>query len=440
MAKELVVRGATSQRIVVFIQDSSKTTGAGLTGLTSASSGLIWYWYRSADTAPTTVSIVGQTLGTWTSGGFVEISSTHMPGFYELGVPNGVFSATGSPVWAVMQLSGVTNMVPVNVELQLTAIDVTNGVNLNLSAIPNASPGNGGLIIGGTTSYQLFTDTSGRVNVGQWLGTAVTAATGGIPDVNTKNYNNQTAQTDANNLPKVDLVDIAGVAISTTSAQLGVNVVQYNAHTAVTDLNNLPKVDVEDFGGTAGTFTAGVPNVTANLSGTATANVVAWNGTAVTAATGGIPDVNVKNWNNHLAKSDANNYPEVDVEDVVGSTATNLNVTYPTNFSSLSIDGSGRVTIVPSQITVKKNVLLNGFTFPMFSATAPNSLASGLSVTSQRSIDGGTIASTANAVTAVGSGIYSINLAASDLNGNTITFIFTATGALDSAVTIETQP
>jgi hypothetical protein len=54
-------------------------------------------------------------------------------------------------------------------------------------------------------------------NVAQWNGTNVSApATAGIPDVNVKNYNNQTAATDANNLPKVDVEDINGNA---TAAQ-----------------------------------------------------------------------------------------------------------------------------------------------------------------------------------------------------------------------------
>src|SRR5258707_8423263 len=62
-------------------------------------------------------------------------------------------------------------------------------------------------------------------NVAQWNGTNVAApATAGIPDVNTKNYNNVAAATDANNLPKVDVEDIAAVAVNTAVAQIGVNV------------------------------------------------------------------------------------------------------------------------------------------------------------------------------------------------------------------------
>jgi len=84
------------------------------------------------------------------------------------------------------------------------------------------------------------------VNVTQWLGTAAaTPATAGIPDVNAKNINNVattsvttvsanvgTTQpvnftgTGASALAKSDMVDVAGSAVSTSTAQLGVNAVQ----------------------------------------------------------------------------------------------------------------------------------------------------------------------------------------------------------------------
>ena len=59
--------------------------------------------------------------------------------------------------------------------------------------------------------------TNVSANVAQWNGTNVAApATAGIPDVNVKNYNNQLAATDANNLPKTD---IEAINASLTAAQ-----------------------------------------------------------------------------------------------------------------------------------------------------------------------------------------------------------------------------
>ena len=44
--KLLVTKAQTSKQVSVFIQDSSSTTGAGLTGLLFNSASLTWYYYR----------------------------------------------------------------------------------------------------------------------------------------------------------------------------------------------------------------------------------------------------------------------------------------------------------------------------------------------------------------------------------------------------------
>lgn len=404
--KQIIKAGATSKRLVVYVQSSA--TGLGLTGLTNASSGLTWYYYREDGSADVSVTLAAETLGTWTSGGFVAVDTTNMPGFYEIGVPNAVIANTNGATWAVMMLQGVANMVPVNVEIQLVQYDPTNGTNLGLTALPGtAAASTGGLPTIGTGAGNIDVDSGGRVDIAKWLGVAVTAATGGVPDVNVKNINNHAAQTDTNNLLEVDTVD---------------------------------------FGGTAGTFASGVPVVNA---GTTTANVVQWLGTAVTAATGGVPDVNVKNYNNHAAVTDGNNLPKVDVEDFGGTAGTftsgvpnvsagGVNVTEWLGTAVTSNAGVPIVALGTGQLTVKRNTALNGFTFPMFSSTT-HELQTGLTVVSQVSIDGGALTTTANSVTELGSGLYTLNLANSDLDGTVITLIFTASGADDNPITLITQ-
>ena len=44
-----------------------------------------------------------------------------MPGFYEIGIPDAAL-ATGAS-WVVMHLKGATNMIPVNIEIQLVSYD-----------------------------------------------------------------------------------------------------------------------------------------------------------------------------------------------------------------------------------------------------------------------------------------------------------------------------
>jgi hypothetical protein len=67
------------------------------------------------------------------------------------------------------------------------------------------------------------------------------------------------------------------------------------------------------------------------------------------------------------------------------------------------------------------------------------SAKTGLTVTATRSIDGASFAACANSVSEVANGIYKINLANTDLNGDTIVLRFTASGADDRLITIVTE-
>lgn len=88
---------------------------------------------------------------------------------------------------------------------------------------------------------------------------------------------------------------------------------------------------------------------------------------------------------------------------------------------------------------LKKNTAFSAFEFVMTDSTNHNP-ATGLTVTATRSIDGAAFGACANAVAEVASGVYKIDLAAADLNGNAITLRFTATGADDRLITVITQP
>jgi hypothetical protein len=56
---------------------------------------------------------------------------------------------------------------------------------------------------------------------------------------------------------QVNLTTIAGVALSTSTAQIGVNVVQFGGHAAVLDANNYPGVNVVDVAGAAASYYTG---------------------------------------------------------------------------------------------------------------------------------------------------------------------------------------
>lgn len=125
MAKLSIVAGATSQSINVFIQNSTSTTGAGLTGLVYNTSGLIAYYaFTGANGGSNALSLATLAAATsaWSTGGFKEIDATNMPGLYRLDLPNAVIA--GSKGRAVtLYLQGATSMAPCLLEIELTSID-----------------------------------------------------------------------------------------------------------------------------------------------------------------------------------------------------------------------------------------------------------------------------------------------------------------------------
>ena len=121
MGKHLVLKDSTSRSEYIFIQDSSSTTGAGKTGLAFNTASLAAYYVRPLGSA-TAITLATQTVtGAWSSGGFVEVDGTNMPGVYRFDVPNAVF-ATGVDK-AVVMLKGASNMATVALEYQLTGFD-----------------------------------------------------------------------------------------------------------------------------------------------------------------------------------------------------------------------------------------------------------------------------------------------------------------------------
>lgn len=116
--KLLIPAGSTSWIDEIFIQNSSVTTGAGLTGLVFNSAGLTWYYKRQGSATWTQVTIVTASLGTYTSGGFVESDATHAPGMYEIGIPNAVLAAGAGVHSVLMYLQGAVNMAPVPIQIE----------------------------------------------------------------------------------------------------------------------------------------------------------------------------------------------------------------------------------------------------------------------------------------------------------------------------------
>jgi hypothetical protein len=196
-----------------------------------------------------------------------------------------------------------------------TVTEIANGwYEIALTTADTGTVGDLAYYITGTGADDTdFCDQVGGANVTQWNGTNVSSpATAGIPDINVKNINNVSAAsvttvnanqgttqplnftgTAGSALVKSDMTDIAGVAVSTTTAQLGVNVVQMNAVAAssITTINaNQGTTQPINFTGTAGSafVQVDVRDIAGAAVATGTAqigvNVVNWGGTATSGA------------------------------------------------------------------------------------------------------------------------------------------------------------
>lgn len=139
MAKRTIVQGSTNVTIDIFIQDSSSTTGAGLTGLVFDSAGLTCFFREGATVAAVELTLVTLALITTAhaDGGFKEIDATNMPGMYRLDLSDTIVSGTNPYVTLI--LKGATNMAALPIELELTLFDPFDGVRAGLTALPNAA-------------------------------------------------------------------------------------------------------------------------------------------------------------------------------------------------------------------------------------------------------------------------------------------------------------
>lgn len=141
MAKLEILAGTTSKLVQVFIQDSSSTIGAGLTGLVFNSGSLTAYYYREGAASAVAITLATMTLGTWATGGFVVVDGTNMPGCYQLAIPDAAVAAGAKSV--LIMLKGAANMAPTLLEIELTAINNQDAVRYGLTAIPNVAIGGG---------------------------------------------------------------------------------------------------------------------------------------------------------------------------------------------------------------------------------------------------------------------------------------------------------
>ena len=133
MSKQKTTRGKTSRSLPVFIADTSSATGGGLSGVTSASSGLVLEYRRQGQSTWTNVTPQAgkTTLGSYLSGGILADGS--LAGAYEVDFPDAAFASAAGVEWVALRIRGVTNMLPVLIEIELDAVDYQDAAAFGLS-------------------------------------------------------------------------------------------------------------------------------------------------------------------------------------------------------------------------------------------------------------------------------------------------------------------
>ena len=136
-----LVKATTDSSQIIFIQDSSSTTGAGLTGLAYDTASLVCYYVRPGSAAAALTLATQTVTGGHSDGGFVEIDSTNMPGVYRLDLSDAIL-ATGVDTVVVM-LKGAADMAPLVLEIQLVTFDLN--IDPWAVQIPDSVPAKGTL-------------------------------------------------------------------------------------------------------------------------------------------------------------------------------------------------------------------------------------------------------------------------------------------------------
>lgn len=409
-------RGDTSNILQVFIQDSSSTTGAGLTGLVFNTASLTAYYHRDLDTTATAITLVTMTVGTFTSSGFKEIDATNMPGWYQFCPPDAAFGSGTAAHSVAFHLKGATNMAPLPIECQLVAVDVEDTVRAGLTALPNVASGSAGAIPTTGTGANQLSVSSGQVILQTGTGTGQLDFTSGVVKSNPVQWLGGTIPAvNVTGVPIVDLKYTLGTISPATAGSVRADAVT-GAVGSVT--------------GAVGSVTGAVGSVTGNVGGNVTGTVASVVGN-VGGSVASVTAVSTGAITNGSFAAGA-----IDAAAIAASAIA------ASEFDQTAADkiwSTAARTLTANNVSVKKNSALSGFQFFMVDSADHFTPKTGLTITAVRSINGAAFGACTNAATEIANGWYTIDLSAADLNGNTIALKLTATGADQANILLVTN-
>lgn len=144
---EFIVKGATDVTIdVMLLQDNSGTNpGDPLTGLVYNSTNLVCYYREGGTGAVTQLTLATQTVtGAHSDGGFVELSSSNMPGMYRLDLSDTIVS--GSNNKATVVISGYADLAPHFINIVLLDFNIQSStVSVGTGGITSSSFASGAI-------------------------------------------------------------------------------------------------------------------------------------------------------------------------------------------------------------------------------------------------------------------------------------------------------
>ena len=216
--------GTVGELVPIFIQDSTVSTGAGLPNITIST--VSAYYFRSDMTSTSSVTLVSTgTLGTWSSGQFLQINSTFMRGWYQFCLPNGTMVAGST---CAIHFYGNTQMAPLPMEIEITRFNNQGWVS---SQPHNVTRVYSDVLV--TSAAGVFT-----VDVSTILKSIPVTSFAGVLTANVSTIHGSRAVTTAAGILLAGPVGVSSgtdkAGYSVSSMNVGVNVTSIRGTTAVT--------------------------------------------------------------------------------------------------------------------------------------------------------------------------------------------------------------
>lgn len=167
--KLIYKNGVVSVILRVKILDSTSSVGAGLTGLTFSSTGLIISTIADNEASATAYTVAGSTIETISTLGtfaaptatkcrFKEVDATNHKGLYEIQIADARWAVSNARS-VIVSVQGASNAVQVDAEVQLSAIDVNDATAAGISRLDQAMSAANPVSSGGIARSAFTTDT-----------------------------------------------------------------------------------------------------------------------------------------------------------------------------------------------------------------------------------------------------------------------------------------